>query len=90
MTNISSGNNVVQPVMAAQNVSQTQNVTKQNNKILLVLLADDWLSQRVFLQQLGDTFFIAFLLTSLVINTTIVIVFVRFQKNNAISFFVTE
>ena len=77
-------------IKGSKDISQTENVAKQDNKIFLVLLSDNRLSQRIFLQQFGNSFLITFLLTTFIIDTTIVIILIGFQEDNAVCFLVSE
>lgn len=77
-------------VKGGEDISQAENVAEQNNKIFFALFSDDGLSQRELSKQLSNPFLIAILLAAFIIYTTVVIILIGFQKNDAARFPISE
>ena len=77
-------------VKRRKNITKSKNITKQNDKIFFCCFADNLLTERIFLQKFGNAFFITFLSFTLIVLVAVIIIVIRFQKDNTVCLFIAK
>lgn len=76
-------------VKRGKDIPHSQNCAKQRDKVLLVLFANNGLTQREFILQLGNQFFVAVVVLAVLV-IALIIGFIVFQQNDTSGFAVSE
>ena len=76
-------------VKRGKDIPHSQNCAKQCDEVFFILLPDNGLTQREFILQLGNQFFVAVVVLAVLV-IALIISFIVFQQNDTSGFAVSE